>query len=314
MDTVAPSNLPDDFRPLNFPVGRFLAENGPILGRRDGKDIQLGLQVGPQHGNAGGICHGGMSMALADTQLVLGAMAQLDNWSPLMTINTCVDFVRPGLIGSCFRGETKVIRATRNLVFAEAMLYLDGELAMRCSGVLKRTSFEPYEPDHLFLDAPEAHPGERGDPAAPEGFRPVHIPGPFLVVNGPLHGQLDGDILRLGLRIEDRHCNSAGVCHAGTLMTFADVQMGIGMMFRTDEYGFKPTMHMSTDFAVPVKPGAWLVGETSVMRMTRNVAFSSCLLTVDGEVVVRSAGVNKRIADAPAVLSAETLFILPEPA
>jgi uncharacterized protein (TIGR00369 family) len=305
------SDIADGFRPLNVPEGKFLAENGVIYGRHDGGEIHLGMKISEQHTNAGGICHGGMSMAFADTQLVLGAMAKLDDYSPLMTVNTCVDFVRPGIVDGWFQGEAKVIRATRNLVFAESMITVDGELAMRCSGVLRRTDFDPFDPAQLFQDTAPAVIGQQGEANPPEGFALGNIPGPVLAVNGPLHVHLDGNNLRLGLRIEDRHCNSSGWCHGGTLMMFADVQMGVGTMFKTGEFNFMPTMHMSTDFAVPVKAGAWLVGETEVTRMTRNMAFSNCLLSVDGDLVVRSSGVNKRTSKSFDVVTPETIFDLP---
>ena len=304
------SELTEAFRPLNVPAGKFLAENGPFHGRLIGDELHLDLEIGPQHANAADICHGGMMMTFADTQLVLGAMARLGDYTPLMTINTSVDFVRPGIIGHRLSGVTKLIRATRNLVFAEALLEVDGELAVRCSGVLRRTSADPFDPAELFLDdAVQIH-GHKGEADAPENFRPVQVPGLFLEVNGPLHGHLDGNNLRLGLRIEDRHCNASGYCHGGTMMMLADVQMGIGTMFHSRVYNFMPTMHMSTDFAAPVRAGDWLVGETRVTRMTRNMAFSSCILSVDGEPVVRASGVNKRGAASFDVVTPETLFKL----
>jgi uncharacterized protein (TIGR00369 family) len=305
------TDIPDGYRPMNVPEGKFLAENGPIYGWQDGDDIHLGMRIGEQHTNAGGICHGGMSMAFADAQLVAGAMAKMDDYTPLATINTCVDFVRPGIVGGWFRGETKIIRSTRNLVFAEAMIFVDDELAMRCSGVLRRLKFEPFDPDLMFQDIAPGYVGLRGESDPPEGFHLANIPGPVLDINGPLHVHLEDRNLRLGLRIEERHCNSSGVCHGGILMMFADVQQGVGTMFKAEEFNFMPTMHMSTDFAVPVRVGSWLVGETEVIRMTRNMAFSSCILSVDGVPVVRSSGVNKRTSKSFDVATPKTIFDLP---
>jgi uncharacterized protein (TIGR00369 family) len=305
-------DVPEGFRPLTIPTGKFLAENGPIYGHVEGRDVRLGMKIGVQHANVADICHGGMSMTFADTQLVVGAMHLLGDYAPLMTINTTVDFVRPGIVGSWLTGETRLIRATRNLVFAEALLKVDGELAVRCSGILRRTDYDPFDPDLMFTDEVTEILGEQGSPNPPEGFEPVHVPGPFLHVNGPLHGHLEDNNLRLGLRIEDRHCNSSGWCHGGTMMMLADVQMGIGTMFLSENYSFMPTMHMSTDFAVPVRAGAWLVGETQIMRLTRNIAFSTCLLTVDGEPVVRSSSVNKRSSSSIEVVTPQTIFNLPD--
>ena len=94
------TDIPDGYRPMNVPEGKFLAENGPIYGWQDGDDIHLGMRIGEQHTNAGGICHGGMSMAFADAQLVAGAMAKMDDhWPPLILALTL--FVRASLaVGS----------------------------------------------------------------------------------------------------------------------------------------------------------------------------------------------------------------------
>ena len=308
------TEIPSGFVPLNIPAGKFLAENGPLYGRVEDGHISLGMQIGVPHTNVGGICHGGMSMTFADTQLVIGSMARLDNYAPLMTVNTCVDFVRPGIVGGWFQGETKVIRATRNLVFAESMISIDGELALRASGVLRRTDYDPFKPENLFRDEPSEPAAVKGESNPPEDFRLANIPGPFLAVNGPLHAHLEGNNLRLGLRIEDRHCNTSGWCHGGTMMTFADVQMGVGTMINTGETNFMPTMHMSTDFVVPVRAGAWLVGETDVTRMTRNMAFSTCILSVDGEPVARSSSVNKRTTAGIKVVTPASIFDFSESA
>ena len=61
--------------------------------------------------------------------------------------------------------------------------------------------------------------------AIPPGFRAVAVGGEYLKTVGPLHGRWDGERVRLGFRVEERHANIARGCHGGMLTTFADMQM-----------------------------------------------------------------------------------------
>jgi uncharacterized protein (TIGR00369 family) len=317
MDTVpAPDapDAPDGFRTLAVPAGRFMAENGPILGRLNGDELRLGLRLDDSHANAGGIAHGGALMTFADTQLCLGAMFRLGEFSDLATINLTVDFVRPGRMGGWLEGETTIVRATRNLVFVEAMLSVDGECALRVSAILRRRQSDSFDPAKFLTD--EAIPrralkgqaeGE-GAPGAPAGYRRIAIPGPFLVNNGPLYGALEGDVLRIGLRLEERHANSADVCHGGLLMMLADLQLAAGSMFRTGSFKFMPTVHFSCDLVAAAHPGDWLYGETQVIRQTGNYSFADCLFYIDDEPVMRASSISKLSKKSFDLITPDTLF------
>nr|WP_240953389.1 PaaI family thioesterase [Sneathiella chinensis] len=97
----------------------------------------------------------------------------------------------------------------------------------------------------------------------------------------------------LGLRVEERHCNIADICHGGMLMTFADMQLGVGSQFETKVGKFLPTVHMSCDFVAPAPLGCWLEGRTTVLKQTRKTIFATCLLTADGETVFSASGIMK---------------------
>jgi len=308
MDVALNADPQAGFRTLNVPEGRFLAENGPILGRLDGDVLRLGLRLDDSHTNAGGIAHGGMLMTFADTQLCLGAMHRLSEFGYLVTINLTVDFVRPGIVGGWLEGETSVIRATRNMVFAEAILTVDGETALRVSAVLRRVDDTPLDPTTMLIDAPIARLAAKAEANPPTGWRPVAIPGPFLVNNGPLYGELDDDTLRVGIRVGEHHGNSAGICHGGLAMMLADLQLAAGAMFRTGTFQFMPTVHFSCDLVAAVRPGDWLYGETNVIRQTRNLSFSECLLFVDDEPVMRASGINRLRKESFALITPDTIF------
>ncbi len=135
--------------------------------------------------------------------------------------------------------------------------------------------------------------GVAADPRNPEGFTRLRLPGPFVDVNGPILASFSEDRLRLGLRLEGRHCNAAGICHGGMLATFADVQIAIGIVVQSGLRAFLPTVSLSVDFVAPGRAGDWVQGETEVIRVSRNLAFGSCILSAGGAALARASAVYK---------------------
>lgn len=130
--------------------------------------------------------------------------------------------------------------------------------------------------------------------AIPPGFRPLPLGRKgYMHVNGPLFARRDGEILVTGFRVETRHCNPAGICHGGMLMTFADMQLPMGAKFQARIAGFIPTVSLNADFLAPAPHGAWVEGRTEVLRSTRNLLFAQCVITADGAPAVRASGIFK---------------------
>ena len=127
----------------------------------------------------------------------------------------------------------------------------------------------------------------------PAGFLRLHLPGPFVDINGPLFARYADGKLRIGLRLEDRHCNAVDICHGGMLAMFADLQIAIGIVIQADVKAFLPTINLSLDYVAPGRVGDWLEGETELIRTTRNLAFGSCILSADGAPLVRASAVCK---------------------
>ncbi len=127
----------------------------------------------------------------------------------------------------------------------------------------------------------------------PEGFDLFAGIVGFVETTGPLYVKYDEGQAYCGLWIEDRHCNIANICHGGMLMTFADMQLGIGAQFANKIGKFLPTVHMSCDFVAPAPIGAWLEGRTEVIKQTRKTIFATCILTADGENVFSASGIMK---------------------
>ena len=90
----------------------------------------------------------------------------------------------------------------------------------------------------------------------PDGFVPLQLrPNPYIDACGPLYGRRDGDALRLGLRVERRHCNPAGSCHGGMLTTLADMLLVLGASAQTGLSRYMLTVNLSCDFIAPAMEG-----------------------------------------------------------
>jgi uncharacterized protein (TIGR00369 family) len=131
--------------------------------------------------------------------------------------------------------------------------------------------------------------------AVPAGFRPVTIASDFLRLVGPLSGRWDGERLRLGFRVEERHVNIARRCHGGMLCTFADMQMAVAPHYQLPEiagHSF-PTISLSIDFISAVALGAWVEGTADVLRATASLVFMQGTATADRIPAIRFSGVYK---------------------
>ena len=127
----------------------------------------------------------------------------------------------------------------------------------------------------------------------PAGMKELPFMG-FMQVNGPLWGRLDDDGLPvMGFRVEARHCNPMQVCHGGMLMTFADMLLGFTVSVAAGGKKFLPTVQLGGDYVGPAPLGAWVEGKGRLIRMTRNLGFSECLITADGAPCLRSSGIMK---------------------
>lgn len=132
--------------------------------------------------------------------------------------------------------------------------------------------------------------------APPPGFIELKFEGGdhFVNVIGPLWAKRDGNKLLLGIRVTHRHCNIAGICHGGMLMTLADMQLSLGTRLETEEqFNFTPTVSMTADFLAPAALGSWVEGRTDLLRTTRNFLFSQCIITSNGAPAVRASGIMK---------------------
>jgi uncharacterized protein (TIGR00369 family) len=143
----------------------------------------------------------------------------------------------------------------------------------------------------------------------PEGFRPMNIRMGFLGPNGPLYGKWDGALMRLGFRVEERHCNPGLVAHGGMLATFADMQLPFAVRFQSkQDMGFMPTVNLTCDYLAPARLGSWVQGRAEAVKITRKLVFAQGMATTDGEPCLRMNGIFKIGAPSGDFFSVEALF------
>jgi len=102
--------------------------------------------------------------------------------------------------------------------------------------------------------------------AVPEGWREIARLSPFNALVGPLFQRSAGEVLSIGLRIEEKHANSRGICHGGVLATLADL----------------------------ARIGDWIESEVRIQRIGARLAFADCYLLADGVRIVRASAIFAR--------------------
>lgn len=125
-----------------------------------------------------------------------------------------------------------------------------------------------------------------------EGFVLLRQPGcGFLDTNGPFYAKKSAEALWIGMPIEPRHCNAAGVAHGGMIMTLCDVMLAAGSNLTLNLMRYMTTVNFSCDFVGGATAGTWVEGRIDVIRQTRNFVFAQTLLqSADGSPIARASG------------------------
>lgn len=129
---------------------------------------------------------------------------------------------------------------------------------------------------------------------SPPGYRRIAFEGvTFNSTNGPFYVRREGEEMVLGFRVEQRHCNPAGIVHGGMLMMVADMTAGFGTAFKTGIEKFMPTVNMSFDFVASGNIGDWVEGRCEVLKTTRSLAFARVTLSTQGRPLLRASCIMK---------------------
>ena len=116
--------------------GGFSTLNGPYFHRAgDGELAEQAFFALKRHANGLGLVHGGMLSAFMDG--VLAGAVWRGMGQRAVTIHLSIDFLHMARVGDWVMGEARLIRATRDVAFAEGRAYVGGQDIVRCSGIFK---------------------------------------------------------------------------------------------------------------------------------------------------------------------------------
>ena len=124
----------------------------------------------------------------------------------------------------------------------------------------------------------------------PAGFAPSRRSSNLLDLIGPIHEAGAGADYRLGLRVDDRHCNNKGFCHGAVLATLADVHLGRLCALSREPRLNLVTTNLALSYLAAARAGEWLEATGVVDRVGRSVAQSTGLILADGRPVLRATG------------------------
>ena len=119
--------------------GDYIKQNGPLWLAQSEDSFRVGFRVEPRHTNPLGTCHGGMLATFCDMFMPITVTRTVPELKGrfLPTISLQLDFMAPAYSGAWVEGQAEALRVTRNMVFASGLVYADGQLAVRASGIFK---------------------------------------------------------------------------------------------------------------------------------------------------------------------------------
>lgn len=135
--------------------------------------------------------------------------------------------------------------------------------------------------------------------AVPAGFVPFSLDFGFLRAIGPLYCRMENGVEVLGLRVEDRHCNSVSIAHGGLLAALADILVTRSVSITRSPPAPALTLSLNTDFIGAAPLGAWLEGRATVKKATGSIVFATCEVRADEAIVFQASAAMKMLAKKP---------------
>ena len=131
--------------------------------------------------------------------------------------------------------------------------------------------------------------------SAPQGFAEMTGLSPFNALVGPLYRREDAKGVSIGLRVEEKHTNSRGICHGGLLATLADLALGYALVGQGDSLsGSFFTVQLSIDYARAARVGDWIESEVEIQQAGARLAFANCYLVAGGRRIARASAIFAR--------------------
>ncbi len=125
---------PQGFKPL-FRTSPALELIGPLHGRGEGRQLEIGLRVERKHCNARGSVHGGILATLADVALGYAMAFSTEPPTAAVTASLSLDFAGSAAPGDWLQTQVDIQKQGSRLAFANCFISKGDERIVRASAV-----------------------------------------------------------------------------------------------------------------------------------------------------------------------------------
>ena len=126
----------NEFEQISLKPG-FMKHNGGVLFKTISKnEYEFKTTIKENHLNAAGITHGGFISAIVDAGAGTAAHRSADN-NPCVTISLELKFISAVRLGQELKGNTKIQKKTKTMVFLTCELTVENKIVATASGVWK---------------------------------------------------------------------------------------------------------------------------------------------------------------------------------
>ena len=131
---TVPDQLPAGFVPVDLGAG-WSQELGQI--HVDHANHLYAFRVERRHSNPVGVCHGGAMATFADAQIIAvhAGAATIATHAP--TVSLSIDYLAPTPLDAWVIGRVQLVRATRTLIFTQALFEADGTTVVRSNAIYR---------------------------------------------------------------------------------------------------------------------------------------------------------------------------------
>ena len=131
-----------EFEQISLKPG-FMKHNGGVLFRNvSDTEYEFKSTITENHLNAAGITHGGYLSALVDAGAGTAAHRAAEN-APCVTISLDLKFIGSSKTGDEIKGNVKILKKTKTLVFLFCELRCNNKIITSASGVWKILKVKP---------------------------------------------------------------------------------------------------------------------------------------------------------------------------
>jgi uncharacterized protein (TIGR00369 family) len=127
--------IPDGFQPVDIGAG-WSDKFGPLFVCRDRK--LLAFRVSAQHLNPVDACNGGAMATFADMQIMAVEVKAGTRAGHQPTISLSVDYLAPAPLGAWVVAAVTLVKATRTLIFTQALITADNAVVARSTAIYRR--------------------------------------------------------------------------------------------------------------------------------------------------------------------------------